>query len=56
MTALLLEAQASRLRITVYALITLAVTGGIGAAAVKADHEMKRQDLAMQEAAATWVK
>ncbi len=46
---LIISSTTDRLRITVYGLLTLAVMGGMWAAAVKADQEFKRQDLAMQE-------
>lgn len=46
---LIISSTTDRLWSTVYALITIAVMGGIAWAAVEADHEFKRQDLAMQE-------
>jgi hypothetical protein len=54
MSAILLEAQATRLRITVYGLLTLAVMGCIGAAAVKADDHYRAEAMINQEATATW--
>lgn len=51
---LIISSTTDRLRITVYGLLTLAVMGCIGAAAIQADEHFKRQDLARQEASATW--
>lgn len=54
MNSIILEAQATRLRITVLALITLAVMGCIGAAAVEADEHYRAEALINQEASVSW--
>ena len=46
---LIISSTTDRLWHACLALLTLAVMGCIGAMAVKADHEFKRQDLARQE-------
>lgn len=54
MRDLITENTVNRLWFACLALITLAVMGGIAAAAVKADHEFKRQALINQERNVTW--